>query len=658
MIYLLRRFSAFLLSFFFCLTLLVPSALADDGFTSSGGSDFDNDYGVRWSGFVDDGSKTGVFVKAPDMWSAAVYACGGNPGLLSAEVRSKLSDPNYGGRFYAYAQSFGHIMSVSEIPGWVPLYILAAEGIANVWHGDFGDMLLWSSKVPNSLISGAMVDFRRVLSGDDLGGSVVPLGGYLAIPVRSFESSRSSSSLDSGTYFSAQNATYVDGTLVIGSGTTRYSPYIHSSYWVSSGYVYANDDLISLADSYINQGYQVFFAKGLRSNCNLVVGHDLSFSYDRLSNGVYVYRLHGSDVSACEFTCTPYYNASDGVFCFVPDFSSPSFDSVSMPNSFSYFSEIFTVPFNGPPSGTWPEPSHTPSPTAPDLPDPAQPTVTPEPTVTTPTPTWPDVDITVNPPAVVAPVTPDGLDYTELLERINDNLNSINAYVVAVNSSLNSLRSDLVTEFDSVVQSLRNIYGYLQHMDSVLEVHCVHIRNKIEESAVFIANYMRSLVHWLAEQLDYDDTYGTDSYDDSLLTTINEKLGGGTYEPNPIKDELGYYEWLDDLWERFLLGDDWESSASSISASFGQLRTRFPFSIPWDIVALFRLFVHEPVTPVFDLPLYFSGSSSTPVRVDLTPWDGVASVVRPLIYVIFALKLALLSRDLLAGLGADKGGLS
>lgn len=654
----LRRFSVFSLALLLCLSLFPACALAWDVMPK----------GVLYQGDVE-GSNYGAVVSAYNQFDAACYVLGKDPNTISASIKEKLSDPNYGGKFYEYSQYFfTQSGSLEDVPAWVPTYI--------VMIGELGDLVLsdyqsvWYASTTKALHDAALVDFKHVLYGEEVegggGGSTVVPGTYELVSFQSFNWRNTSGATQNTKFKSvAREATYHDGEVTLGSGTMTFSPWGSSTYYVSGCRGYVSSSVLEVVSSYVSQGYDVVFClhgdgydgSNFQSYVGFVYfGHDLSFSEISTDGKDRVTALNGTDMGRIRFSNTGMYYDSLGIFMFVSG-SAGSVEQFSGYQYLPFFSSPIYGVTNPPPSGTWPEPETPVTPTAPDLPEPVEPTVTPEPTVTTPTPTWPDVNITVNPPAVVVPETPDGLDYTELLTLINDNLNSINSYTVAINSSLNSLRGDLVTEFDSVVQALRNIYGYLEHMDSVLEVHCVHIRNKLEDVSVDIQNKMRELVRWLADQLDFDATYNSETPDNSLLTTINEKLGGGTYEPNPIKDEQGYYEWLDDLWDRFLLGDNWQNSMGSISGSFSELKTRFPFSVPWDIVALFRLFVHDPVTPVFDLPLYFSADGSTPVHVDLSPWDSVASLVRPMIFVIFALKLALLSRDLLGGLGADKGGL-
>lgn len=623
----LRRFSVFSLAFLLCLSLFPARALAWDVIPK----------GVLYQGDIE-GSNYGAVVSAYNQFDAACYVMGKDPNTISASIKLKLSDANYGGKFYEYSQSFfTQSGALENVPGWVPTYVVMISELGDLMLSDYQSV--WYSSTTKALHDAALSDFARILNGEDLGGG----GGSSSDFPTSFTVDSSDIYHNGITSVRNYGVSSVNGFVFNFNMSTSVRNYV-SSYIEQYPYLYVV--LSSTNDSYnANQSnYDGVYIDFVMSDVEL---------RKYVSGNYYYIDSNGRSVPRAQQRATLARTGITNVtLSSVPSIG--SFRQDRGRNWCMWVKQLSNV--TPPPSGTWPEPVTPAAPVAPVLPEPAEPVVETPVTPSVSAPSWPDVTINIDPDPTPG-TTPSGLDYTELLTRINDNLISIDSFARAINSNLNSLRSDLLAEFNGVIDSLRNIYNYLLTIDSVLETHCMHLRNKIEQSAVFIANYMRTLIKWLADQLDFDDLTNVDAPDNSLLTTINEKLGGGTYEPNPIKDESGYYQWLDDLWDRFLLGDNWQSSMGSISGSFSELKTRFPFSVPWDIVALFRLFVHDPVTPVFDLPLYFSPDGSTPVHVDLSPWDSVASLVRPMIFVIFALKLALLSRDLLGGLGADKGGL-
>lgn len=69
--------------------------------------------------------------------------------------------------------------------------------------------------------------------------------------------------------------------------------------------------------------------------------------------------------------------------------------------------------------------------------------------------------------------------------------------------------------------------------------------------------------------------------------------------------------------------------ASFISALQTTMTTKFPFCLPFDLFKILQAFYVAPEAPVFSLSFHdpFSNSDFS-IRVDLSPWDEVAAVVR------------------------------
>lgn len=81
------------------------------------------------------------------------------------------------------------------------------------------------------------------------------------------------------------------------------------------------------------------------------------------------------------------------------------------------------------------------------------------------------------------------------------------------------------------------------------------------------------------------------------------------------------------------------SLPASVIASF---KTKFPFCLPWDVMAFFQPLSVTPQAPVIrcGLPDPFTGKTYE-IVVDLSPWDGVAAIVRHFESVIIAVGFAL-----------------
>lgn len=268
---------------------------------------------------------------------------------------------------------------------------------------------------------------------------------------------------------------------------------------------------------------------------------------------------------------------------------------------------------------------------------------TPEqPTTQQPAPTTPQpgTDITINLPTVPTyePFVGDSIDYTSWLDEIIELLQSIDTHLV-------SFWRDNLRILDNIDD---NIYNLVNNVNAgFANIHADFgwlgdfINDQIYSSSVYLANAIGSWVKWLAKQLNFD-------FDDSgilsWLKRIYSRLGGnGVSKPDPSLDEPGFWDWLTKQFTDFfsdLLGD----SADAVGDLLDELKGFFPFSIPWDLYAIFALLAHEPVVPVFDLPLpvpaVIDADKLLLVHVDCTPWDGVARAVRGFELLAFAYGLA------------------
>lgn len=89
-----------------------------------------------------------------------------------------------------------------------------------------------------------------------------------------------------------------------------------------------------------------------------------------------------------------------------------------------------------------------------------------------------------------------------------------------------------------------------------------------------------------------------------------------------------------------LLGDI-SGTASDVLEQLTELTDRFPFSVPWDVIAIMQLIRAEPVTPSITWALPMPGGSTETMNVDLHDWDGVMSYVRVGETLLFALGLVM-----------------
>jgi hypothetical protein len=77
---------------------------------------------------------------------------------------------------------------------------------------------------------------------------------------------------------------------------------------------------------------------------------------------------------------------------------------------------------------------------------------------------------------------------------------------------------------------------------------------------------------------------------------------------------------------------------------------KFPFSIPFTIIAVYRTLMSEPVTPVFHIPFAIPMVGiQEEIIVDLSMFDPVMEVLRWLLILLFMFGLALVTRPLIKG---------
>lgn len=177
--------------------------------------------------------------------------------------------------------------------------------------------------------------------------------------------------------------------------------------------------------------------------------------------------------------------------------------------------------------------------------------------------------------------------------------------------------------------------------------------------------YLQELFEWLAEQFDF--SVSGDSYNDSTVVSwlirIWSKMGQGidSRPVDPVSDPIGIGEWLRRLFDGLidaLMG----LAATLLGGLADDLQTlagKFPFCVPWDVAAVFALFVAAPVTPYVEYPLYTVGmggvEEAATVVVDLAPYDGYMAVVRGVELAVFCAALAWKTKDVLSMMAVAGG---
>ena len=80
------------------------------------------------------------------------------------------------------------------------------------------------------------------------------------------------------------------------------------------------------------------------------------------------------------------------------------------------------------------------------------------------------------------------------------------------------------------------------------------------------------------------------------------------------------------------------------------LKTLFPFCIPFDLIDCIRLFNAEPETPKIDIPMHFPiVNVDYTFTIDLKDFDGVAKICRSMFLIMFIIGLVFATRPLIRG---------
>lgn len=256
-------------------------------------------------------------------------------------------------------------------------------------------------------------------------------------------------------------------------------------------------------------------------------------------------------------------------------------------------------------------------------------------------------------------VAADPTDYTSILNAI---LQAINKFRAEFNTAYNDIDADLTTLTNSVNASLKNVETTLKNQLVALQnqIHDdiqtlqTNLQNnfngKFDAFATRLWSNLAAMDQDLLEELYKDAQYIVDNmnfnadYDDSgivsWLKRIYIRLGGKKVTiPSPDEDTDGWVDAVVEFLQKILGMMVTGLDVAELARMMNDLKTRFPISIPWDIVAILYLFDGEPVTPVVDFPVYNGDELVTQFHCDMSQWDDEMEYVRQGELLLFALAL-------------------
>ena len=587
-------------------------------------------------------SRQWVIVNAPDKFSAAVYAVGGNPAELDATKKALLSNASTGGDFYTFSGLFSNLGGSFDYPDWMGG---AEKSIYRSYEGMYGEDNVYVAAFTPAQQYGASSDYGVIADGGNLGGG----------------SSGGSGGIGGGTGggLTATGATGSDGTFVLGDTI------LLKGYNANDGnykLLVVNDKIINLLNNknyttviYFNDGNNVSGSSAGSNVWHLPEG--VTFDLYENTNGHDAVRfVNGTTENKQIYNYIVSSKSVNGDTWTITALSGSHWHGVSIggvynenyPGWLAVLDDTTTVVPPTPPTN-WPVDDNV-LPTQPDIPEPQEPVIDNQPSQPTPetTPTYPTyTTVTVN-------------NFTADLQGI---LDAMDEHCIHLQ---NAIWWNFSQFWQKLSTKLTNDFATLR---TFLSQQFSWIVSSIDSMFESLKDYLEDLAEWLRDELNY--TISGSSYDDNTLLSwlkkIYYKLGDGNVSTKPVDPNAnpdGVGDWISQLLANlFTALDDLAGGLlTSLATLIGGLVTKFPFSIPWDVAAILGLLVATPQAPNFDVPVYvFNGTQLVQAgtyEIDLDAWTPYLTGIHMMIKVSFILFLLLKTKDFMSimekavGLGA------
>lgn len=247
------------------------------------------------------------------------------------------------------------------------------------------------------------------------------------------------------------------------------------------------------------------------------------------------------------------------------------------------------------------------------------------------------------------------LKYDEILSALGD----IGGNVEDVNKTLSNWLSRIYTKVDSILTIMQNPTTFIQSiLDKISD-----ITKKLGELGVslvsifdFLSNNVGDNFNKLVDRFDTLLKNLETGTADIVQAIKDIKIdGSGSGVGSGVGSTIGTLignlltEWIKDLLDNALdTGGDLVDTANSILDNLGTMfspvadvaKTKFPFSLPWDIYACIKILAAEPETPVFkfDLSLPSYGINEQLI-IDLKDFETLSKLSRAFFTLTFVVIL-------------------
>ncbi len=212
----------------------------------------------------------------------------------------------------------------------------------------------------------------------------------------------------------------------------------------------------------------------------------------------------------------------------------------------------------------------------------------------------------------------------------------------------------------TIVEWLKKIYDTLTTSDTRLElmndilVNTQGFIKSLGEDAKEIITTLTHISDTLDELLDISDDSGGNSIFDLIkkwflkqLDNFNDLLNNiiGTLIGNLLKDLVDFFIGEDGLTDAVL------SPAKALASS---AQSKFPTSIPWDVIAIVKVMSAEPETPKFEIPFVIERwNINYTIKIDFEKYEKVADLSRNMLTITFLLFLTIQTRNLYGSLSKN-----
>lgn len=601
-----------------------------------------------------------VIVDSPNAYTSSIVLIGEYSSLIQIDsvMYSKLSDPVKGGNFYKLTQKWKHIgTNASGTTEYYPNWLAMTHDFADQLNIVYGYDRNWACVVTANEVSDALRDFHKILDGGVAGDD------------------DDDDDDDDDEHPTEDGYTFIKWTEIVDSSNAGD---IVGFYTASDTY----DRIVSSIDSSSN-GYGIYAALGVRTSTSQELQRSI-WKYSGtskpeiittgLSYDSYAYRAGQST--------TTYKYYENERYIYIPLAATMATNAINQtagtyttgaPYSAYYWSKEGSgsggggddtpiVPVDPPADPLPTQPSPT-APNPPQLPNPSDPPVVYPSTPTQPDPPdWPQPSIVVPPGEryIEVPSNTSNQDYTPWLRAILLQLQALCEYFGLFADFLaDELENHCIHIRDHMTQTIGWLGEYLADylydcfasLSDDLDLEFNNLKSYLKVLLNQHHTYLDNLAQWIVDNVNWN--YGGGEYDDSnviyWLKRIWAKQGSGTVntKPNdPVTNYNVYVTWLGDLFGDISL-DLGGLDLSSLMQAIEGLSDVFPFSIPWNIIAVFGLLSANAVTPSFDFTIPATdlfGSYS--YEIDMQWLDGAMASVRAIELLAFCCYVLVHTKDL------------